>query len=102
RSAGIDLTLGYGDLNAPQTITAPTNLQPYSEFQARLAALVAGLRTVLGSALSGGLSGGGGATGTSTTGSSGGNYQAYSRCIQAAAGDVSKMQRCAPLLNGGQ
>lgn len=102
RSAGIDLSLGYADLNRPQTITAPTNLHPYSEFQAQLAELVAGLRTALGSALGGGLSSGAGGGGSSTTGSTGGAYQAYSQCIQAAGGDVTKMQRCAPLLNGGQ
>ncbi|MBV9417386.1 MAG: hypothetical protein JO363_20540 [Solirubrobacterales bacterium] len=37
-SADIELTMQYSDLNQPQTITAPTNLRPFSEFQGKLAA----------------------------------------------------------------
>jgi translation elongation factor EF-Tu-like GTPase len=36
----IALKMQYADLNRPQTITAPTKLRPYSQFQARLRVLV--------------------------------------------------------------
>ena len=63
------------------------------------------------SGLSTSLSGAGtsGTSGTSnTTTSSGGSraataagVQKYSQCITKAGGDVTKMQKCASLLNGG-
>lgn len=40
RSAAIDLTMQYADLNQPQTITAPTKLQPYGQFQDKLRVLI--------------------------------------------------------------
>lgn len=95
RSAGIGLSMQYADLNQPQTITAPTNLQPYSQFQAKLGELFSAIRSQLSGVLGGGLTSG-------TTGSTGGQYQAYSQCIQAANGDVTKMQKCAPLLTKGK
>jgi hypothetical protein len=107
RSAGVGLSMDYGAINQPQTIAAPTSVRPYSEFQSKLQTFVAAIRSSIQSALTGGTSTGssGGSTlGGSTTGgssSSSGNYQAYSRCIQKANGNVSKMQQCAPLLNGG-
>jgi hypothetical protein len=101
-SASVGLIIQYTNLNQPQTITAPSSVQPYSQFQAKLQAFV--------QALSGGLTGGGtgtgtvppasssgGATGTTTPGSSAG-VTAYSQCIQAAGSDVTKMQQCASLL----
>ena len=102
RSAGISLSMSYGNLNQPQTVSAPTNVAPYSQFQAKLAAFVSGIRGALGNVLGSGIG-----TTTGTTGSSGSSsglaakYGAYSRCIGAAAGNVSKMQKCAPLLNSG-
>jgi hypothetical protein len=116
RTAGIGLSMQYANLNQPQTITAPTSVQPYSLFQTKLRTLLTGLQTGLGSALSGGAGSGtsGSSTGSgagsgasgagTTTGSAGSgttaSYQAYSRCIQATGGDVAKMQQCASLLNG--
>jgi hypothetical protein len=56
----------------------------------------------LESGLTGGLSGtGGGATGTTGSSGAGSGYQTYAQCIQSAAGDIGKMQKCAPLLGGG-
>jgi hypothetical protein len=102
RSAAIALTMQYGDLNQPQTISAPTNLAPYSQLRFRLSALFSAIRGQLTGVLSGGLSGAApsspGAGSTTTSGS--GNLQSYSNCIQAAGGDVAKMQKCAPLLSG--
>lgn len=116
RTAGIGLSMQYADLNQPQTIVAPTRILPYSQFQTKLKALIQGLQSGIGGALSGstgsgalggsgssGTTGGSAGSGTSTSPSSGSTsaYQAYSRCIQAASGNISKMQQCAPLLNGG-
>ena len=114
-SAGLGLSLEYADLNQPQTITAPTSVQPYSQFQSKLRAFEQGLAGSLSSATGAGSSAAGGtpsAPGASTTptpsptpttpGASGSSskIQAYSQCVQAAGGDISKMQQCAPLLNG--
>lgn len=108
RSAAIGLSMQYGNLNQPQTITAPTTLRPFSQFQAKLKTLVQEIQSGVGSTLGGGALGGSGSSGTSTSGSSGSSgsgasatLQKYSTCIQAANGDVAKMQQCAPLLNGG-
>lgn len=102
RSAGIGLTLQYANLNQPQTITAPTNLQPYSQLQAKLRVLFSALRSQITSLITGGLSGGlpSGTGSTGTSGTTSGKLQKYSACIQAAGSDVAKMQKCAPLLSG--
>jgi hypothetical protein len=110
-SAAVGMGLEYDDLNQPQTIVAPTNPQPYSQFTTKLRSLATQIRSALGGlaggASGGGASGGGSLTPGSTTPSSapggaggGANVQAYSQCIQQANGDVSKMQACAKLLSG--
>jgi hypothetical protein len=104
RSAAIGLTMQYANLNQPQTITAPTNVRPYSEFTAKvqsfLQSLQSGLGGLSGAAGSGGASSG--SSGSSGGGSSNGSIQAYTQCVQAAGSDVTKLQQCAPLLNGGK
>jgi hypothetical protein len=117
-AAGIGLSMEYSDLNQPQTITAPTSIQPYSQFQTKLRTFeqsiqntLAGQATGSGAASSGAGNSGAGNSGTgtgsaaapsTTTGAgSSSKVQAYSQCIQAAGGDIGKMQQCAPLLNGG-
>ena len=101
-SADIGLSMQYSDLNQPQTITAPTTVKPYSQFQSKVSAFVQGLQGaasgVLGSGSSGSSGGAGSSGGTSTSGS---NVSKYSQCIQAAGTDVSKMQKCASLLSSG-
>jgi hypothetical protein len=101
-SADFNLTMQYSDLNQPQTITAPTSVRPFTEFQAKVSAFVQQLEGAAGGVITGGSSGGatGSTGGSSATGSSG-NVQKYSQCIQQAAGDVSKMQKCATLLGSG-
>ena len=105
RSAAIGLSVQYSDLNQPQTITAPTALRPFSEFQTKLKTLVQEIESGVGGSLGGGsgasLGSGtlGGASGSSGGGSTT-SLQAYSQCIQKANGDVAKMQKCAPLLSG--
>jgi len=105
-SADIGLTMQYSDLNQPQTIKAPTTVKPFSQFQSKLNAFVQTLEGAAGSALGGagssssGSSSSGSSGGTTSTGSSA-NVAKYSQCIQAAGGDVGKMQKCAALLGSG-
>jgi hypothetical protein len=102
KSADISLTMQYSDLNQPQTIKAPTTVRPFSEFQSKLNAFVQELQGAAGGALGGSgssSSSGGSSGGTSTRSSS--NLANYSQCIQAAGGDVGKMQKCASLLGSG-
>jgi hypothetical protein len=101
-SAGIGITLQYSGLNQSQTITAPTNVQPFTQFAAKLQGV---MQQVQGS-FGGGL-GAQTATGSGTATASGGsgtpnanNVTKYTQCIQKAAGDVTKMQKCASLLQG--
>jgi hypothetical protein len=100
-SADINLTLQYADLNQPQTITAPTSLHPFSQFQSKVDAFLGGLSGAAGGLISGGSSAGATAGATTTTTGSSGNVQKYSACIQKAAGDVGKMQKCSSLLGSG-
>jgi hypothetical protein len=90
-SAGIGFSLQYSNINRPQTISAPANVHPYSEFQTKLQSLVSG---VTGSVA------GAGATASGSSGASA-NVKKYTRCLQSAGQDVLKMQKCASLLNGG-
>jgi hypothetical protein len=90
-SADIGLSIQYADLNKPQTIQAPTTVRPFSEFSAKLRAFIAAAQgTVSGT----------GPTTPSAPSRGSSNVQRYSQCLQAAGQDVSKMQRCAALLNG--
>jgi hypothetical protein len=99
-AAGIGLSLQYANLNQPQTITPPTNVRPYSEFQTELQSFLGQVEGALGGA-STASTGSGGSTGATGSGPAApANITNYSKCIQAAGGDVSKMQRCASLLNG--
>jgi hypothetical protein len=97
-SADIGLSMQYSDLNQPQTITAPTSVRPYSEFQSKVSAFVQGLQGATAGVLGGSSSGGTGSSGGTSTNS---NVTKYSQCIQAAGTDVSKMQKCASLLSSG-
>ncbi len=102
-SAGIGLTLQYAKLNQPQSVATPTGVHPYSEFTTKLQSIAQALTGALGGS---GLSGAStsSSSGTATTPSSGSGSAAgvskYSACIQKANGDVTKMQKCASLLNG--
>lgn len=93
RSATVTLDFEYRDLNRPQTITAPSATKPYSVFRAE----VTNLLDQVGNSLNPGTS-----TGTSTTGTGAASAadQRYTRCINDAKGDVSKMQKCGSLLGG--
>ncbi|HLH64970.1 MAG TPA: hypothetical protein VKV27_04665 [Solirubrobacteraceae bacterium] len=90
-SAAIALEIQYSDLNRPQTIVAPANVVPYSQFTARLRSIEQSALGALGV----------GALGTAGSSSASSSVDRYGRCLQRAHGDVAKMQRCASLLNGG-
>ena len=102
-SAGIGLTVQYAKLNQPQTVATPTGVHPYSEFTAKLQSIGQALTGALGGSLGSGSTSTG--SGTATAPSSGSGSAAgvskYSSCIQKAKGDVTKMQKCASLLNAG-
>jgi hypothetical protein len=103
KSAQIGVSLGYTNLNKPQTIPTPTNVRPFSEFSGQLRALLANAQggAASGASSSGQSSGGSTATAPATTtpGASTAGSQSYVQCIQAAGDDVGKMQQCAGLLN---
>lgn len=101
-SVHVTLTVQYSDLNQPQTITAPTNVQPYKQFQERVAALLEEIEGGIASSELGSTGVGTSTTGaTTTTGGLSGVDQKYSQCITQADGNVSKMQKCSSLLTGG-
>ena len=94
----VTLDVKIGQLNQPQTVTAPANAKPFSDLSSALKGLGA-----LG-ALSGGAAGSTGTGSTGGTGATGGNtakVQAYAQCVQQAAGDIGKQQACAKLLTPG-
>jgi hypothetical protein len=95
RAAHVALTIQYADINQPQTITAPSSARPFTEFVSKLQGFLQGFQGTLGGASP--LSG----SGSSSAGSaSGQKLQRYTQCIQSAGQDVTKMQRCAAILNG--
>jgi hypothetical protein len=98
RSTAIGINMQYANLNQPQSIAAPTNIRPFSQFAAKLRTFSQAIQGAVGS---GALSGAGAATGSgaSSGSSSAANAQSYGQCLQAAGTDVAKMQRCAALLN---
>jgi hypothetical protein len=103
-SAAIGLSMQYSELNHQQSITAPASVLPYSQFQTKLRTFEQGIQNTLTGQASGGPTGPSGTTGAAGSlanpTASNSKYQAYGQCIQAAGGDVGKMQECAPLLNG--
>jgi hypothetical protein len=104
RSAGIGLTVQYANLNQPQSISTPANVRPYTEFTAKVQSLMSGLQGALGAGAAGAAggigSGSSSAPGAGTSAGSSSAVQKYSRCIVSAGQDVTKMQKCASLLNG--
>ena len=97
--AGLTLTMQYTNLNQPQTITAPTSTQPFSQFTTKVRTFLGGLFGSLagGGASSSGSSSSSGGGGSSSAGGSSA-YNSYSQCILAAGNDVAKMQQCASKL----
>ncbi len=102
KSADIGLTVQYAELNQPQTITAPTTVRPYSEFQSKVSGFIQELQGAASGVLgSGSSTSGGGSTSSGSGSGSSSNVTKYSQCIQQANGDVAKMQKCSSLLGSG-
>jgi hypothetical protein len=100
-SAGIGFNLQYSHVNQSQTIAAPSNIKPYSQFTTKLRAVLTGIEGSVGAGSLGSTgSTGSGSTGSGSSGSTA-KIQKYSACIQSAGQDVLKMQKCASILNGG-
>jgi hypothetical protein len=103
RSAQIGLTMAYAGLNQPQTISAPTNVRPYTEFTTKLQSFVAVVQSLTSGASAAATSPStttpSAAGDTSTTGAAAASGGAsYSACVVAAGTDITKMQQCASLL----
>lgn len=93
-AAHVSLVVQYANINQPQTIVAPSSAKPFNQFVSQMRSFIGGLEGTLGGSSSS--TGGGSSTGGTT---SSGNLQRYSQCIQSAHNDVTKMQRCASILN---
>jgi hypothetical protein len=87
-SAGFGMTLQYAHLNEPQTISAPSNVKPFSQFESKLQSVVGDVPGATGGSLG------------PSTGSNSAHVSKYTKCIEDAGSDVGKMQKCAGLLNG--
>ncbi len=101
-SAGIGLTIQYANLNQPQSISAPSSVRPFTEFQSKVQSFVQALQSTVGGASSGatGSTGSSGSSSSSSGSGSAASVSNYSQCIKSAGNDVTKMQQCASLLNG--
>jgi hypothetical protein len=102
RAGALAFTLGFSDVNQPQTITAPSHALPLSTLVSVLQKI-----GVTGGAAGSGATGAGAATTTTTTTATstpslpaGAAPPAYLRCYEQAGNDLRARQRCAPLLNG--
>jgi len=98
----VTLAFGYSEVNQPQTVTAPTSVEPYTVLRSKVATL---LQQIEGALVTASPNGGTTTTGTTTPGTGpttipGANNR-YADCISKAAGDVKKMLRCASLLGSG-
>ena len=113
RTGTLTLKLAFSGINQPQSIVAPAGAQPLSVLTSTLSQLASGAgATSSGSASSGstgassgstGLTGAGAAAAPAPSAGSGSasGQSAYLACSQQAAGDLTKLQKCAPLLAGG-
>jgi hypothetical protein len=102
-SAAFTISVDISDVNQPQTIAAPANAQSYQALRSKLQSLLAGIGGLgsLGGSIGGAASSGGG-TASVPSSSSGSTKQLnkYSKCLNNAGGDITKMQKCQSLLNG--
>jgi hypothetical protein len=90
-SLGVAVTVDYAQLNRPQTITAPAQVKPYSQLGQQLSGLAEQLE---GSAA--GTTGSSAAGAGSTAKRQGGKYY---ECLQKSGGNLTKLQRCASLID---
>jgi hypothetical protein len=86
----LDLTLG--NVGAQQEIVAPKNAKPFSELE-KVAKQLQGLGAITGS--------GNGSSPPASGAAAQAAIQKYAKCVEQAAGDQAKMQRCASLIGSG-
>ena len=103
--AQIQLSMEIDSLNQPQTITVPTNLQPFSAFRANLHSIISGITSLFGGNV-GSLFGSGSSSSSASSGSSAGTQTGstvtrYSRCVTRAGTDAARLARCTRLLGAG-
>jgi len=108
-SAAVTFSYDMSDVNQPQTITAPTSVEPFSQLLTKVHSLTASLGAELwGSGLiqesnSGGLlkksSGSNSGSFFGSTVSSSSNKR-YIACVENAGSDTAKIQKCTALLAG--
>jgi hypothetical protein len=95
-AVGIDFSLSFGEVNEPQTITAPVGAQPLSGLLAQFGIDESVLEGALGG-LQGGLGGGLPQSGGSTAPPTNDAAQAYLDCLQTAQGQ-NALDKCAELI----
>jgi hypothetical protein len=96
-SATLALTLGYSNINQPETVATPTVVQPYSQFLTKFKDLVESVESeIASSALENQGSGGTGSTTTTTNSPS----NTYNSCMTAAGNNVAAMQQCVAKYGG--
>jgi hypothetical protein len=99
----VRLTMTIADLNADQTIEAPSSTKPLSELQSQVSGLLGGLTggattTTPGTSSGSGSGTGSSGTGAGTSGGTGTQSGSYTQCLQAAGTDIAKVNDCAKLL----
>lgn len=97
-STQISLTMQYANLNQPQTISAPSSVAPYSQFQAKLRSFLSAVQGTVGGALGSSSSSASGSSSSSSGSSSA--VGSYAQCLQKAGTNLAQAQKCAALLNG--
>jgi hypothetical protein len=97
-SAGLNVTMQYGDLNQPQNIVAPTSTAPYTQFQSKISSIVQAIESAVGAQLPTSSGSSSSSSSGSSSSASSSADSAYTQCITQAGGDVSKMQKCSSKL----
>jgi len=96
-SATLALTLGYSDINQPQSVATPSSAQPYTAFLTKFREVVTAVETTIATSA---LSGSGGSSTTPSTTAGAGASSAYNSCMDAAGSSVAKMQQCVTKYGG--
>jgi hypothetical protein len=99
-SANVNFDLQITGVDQPQTIAAPTNVQPLSKLKSSLGGL-GGLGSLLGGSGASASGAGGAAPATPAPASSSASStsaQAYLACVQAAGSDSAKAAQCLSLV----
>jgi hypothetical protein len=96
--SSVRVSLGFADLNQPQTITAPKDPQPFSDLQTELQSFLGGVTTGSASGSGTGTDGSSGSSSGSSSGDATAGASKYLQCVQKAGDDIAKVQKCASLI----